>query len=48
MASYQVAPRAKEDLKQIGRYTLNVWGKVQRNQYLLSLEERFLWLAKHP
>jgi len=45
---YRLTPRAFDDLKQIGRYTLQKWGKQQRNRYLLDLDQRFAWLAKHP
>ncbi len=44
----RVTQRALSDLKNIGRYTERAWGKVQRNQYLKSIESRFLWLAKNP
>lgn len=45
---YQLTPRAFDDLKQIGRYTLQKWGKQQRNRYLLDLDQRFAWLTRHP
>ena len=48
MAKYRVTPRAEEDLKSIGRYTQQHWGKAQRNIYLKNLENRFNWLAKSP
>ena len=48
MPRFIVAPRAKDDLKAIGRYTKKNWGIKQRNKYLLGLEERFQWLAEHP
>jgi len=46
--SYRVTPRAKQDLKHIGRYTLKTWGKEQRDSYLRDMEARFAWLAEHP
>ena len=48
MAKYRVTPRAEDDLKNIGRYTQEHWGKTQRNVYLKSLENRFNWLAQNP
>lgn len=44
----RVTPRAREDLKNIGRYTERTWGKAQRNHYLKSIEARFHWLVEHP
>ena len=43
--SFRVTPRAQEDLKEIGRYTLSQWGKKQRDRYLRNLDNRFSWLA---
>ncbi len=48
MAIYRITPRAEDDLKNIGRYTHQHWGKVQRNVYLKNLEKRFNWLADSP
>jgi toxin ParE1/3/4 len=48
MLGYRVTPRALEDLKNIGRYTKQQWGKRQRNTYLRALEKRFGWLAVNP
>ncbi len=44
----RVTPRARADLKNIGRYTEEVWGKVQRNLYLKNIDARFRWLADNP
>lgn len=44
----RITPRAREDLKNIGRYTEQTWGKPQRNLYLRSLETRFKWFAVNP
>jgi len=46
--SFRVTPRAFEDLKTIGRYTLRQWGRSQRDAYLRALDARFEWLAQHP
>lgn len=48
MSGYKITPRAQDDLKNIGRYTMKTWGKTQRDQYLRSMGERFEWLAKRP
>lgn len=44
----RITPRAREDLRNIGRYTERAWGKAQRNRYLKSIEARFQWLAENP
>ena len=46
--AYWITPRAQEDLKNIGRYSLKMWGRKQRNTYLKTLEKRFEWLAERP
>ncbi|MCA1197209.1 type II toxin-antitoxin system RelE/ParE family toxin [Sphingomonas sp. R647] len=48
MTSLRVTPRAFEDLKTIGRYTLRQWGRQQRDAYVRGLDARFAWLAEHP
>lgn len=48
MGNYRLTPRALEDLKSIGRYTLRQWGVRQRNQYLQDLDQRFKWLVEQP
>lgn len=48
MRKYRVTLRARDDLKNIGRYTLQQWGKNQRNLYLKQLETRFEWLSESP
>ncbi|MCP3870111.1 MAG: type II toxin-antitoxin system RelE/ParE family toxin, partial [Gammaproteobacteria bacterium] len=47
MPGFRVTPRAQDDLKNIGRYTEQQWGKRQRNTYLKALEKRFGWLAEN-
>ncbi len=47
-ANFRITPRAQEDLKSIGRYTLRKWGKKQRDLYLHDLDKRFQWLADQP
>jgi toxin ParE1/3/4 len=48
MPEVRITPRARDDLKHIGRYTLNRWGKNQRDMYLRDLDKRFQWLAQNP
>lgn len=48
MSGFRVTPRARDDLKNIGRYTERQWGRRQRNTYLKSFEKRFGWLAENP
>lgn len=48
MPRVRVTPRAFEDLKNIGRYTLQQWGRTQRDAYLRGLDARFDWLARNP
>lgn len=48
MPDFRITPRAREDLKQIGRYTLKLWGVQQRDTYLRNLDRRFAWLAQNP
>ncbi len=46
--TYRVTPKAAQDLKNIGRYTLKTWGKEQRDVYLCAIDNRFSWLAEQP
>ena len=48
MSGFRITPRARDDLKNIGRYTERRWGKAQRNVYLKDLEHRFGWLVENP
>lgn len=45
---YEITPRARQDLLEIGRFTSKTWGKEQRNRYLKALTDRFDWLAEFP
>jgi toxin ParE1/3/4 len=45
---YRITPRAHHDLENIGRYSMNKWGKEQRNRYLRALDQRFAWLVDRP
>ena len=48
MPSFTLTNMAKADLIDIGRYTLNKWGQVQRNHYLSLLDVSFYQLAANP
>jgi toxin ParE1/3/4 len=47
-AVFRITPRARDELKEIGRYTLKKWGKKQRDKYLIDLDQRFKLLAQNP
>ncbi|MCP4274022.1 MAG: type II toxin-antitoxin system RelE/ParE family toxin [Gammaproteobacteria bacterium] len=48
MANYKLTPAANADLKDIARYTERKWGREKRNQYLIALDSRFIWLGNNP
>ncbi len=48
MSSFHLTAQAKEDLKSIGRYTQETWGREQRNKYLAALDKCFHRLAENP
>lgn len=43
---FHLTVKAKTDLKGIGCYTQNKWGREQRNHYLHQLDEAFHLLAQ--
>lgn len=45
---YYLTNKAKNDLKEIARYTQKVWGIKQRNNYLKLLDRTFSSLALSP
>ena len=45
---YKLRQAAKNDLRDIGRYTLKHHGKIQRDKYLNGLKERFKLLGDNP
>ncbi len=47
-AKYTLRQFAKDNIKEIGRYTLKHHGKSQRNIYLTGLKDRFEQLAVNP
>ena len=46
--SFRITPRAAQDLRNIPRYTLQTWGRKQRDTYLRAIDRRFSWLAENP
>ncbi|NUO83564.1 type II toxin-antitoxin system RelE/ParE family toxin [candidate division KSB1 bacterium] len=42
-----ISPEAENDLKEIGIFTENNWGRKQRKKYLAQLVERMHFLAAH-
>ena len=48
MRSFHLTAQAKEDLRNIGLYTQETWGRIQRNKYLAALDKCFHRLAETP
>ncbi len=48
MPTFTLTNKAFADLKYIGRYTLEQWGREQRNLYLTMLDAAFRQLAANP
>jgi toxin ParE1/3/4 len=48
MPGFTLTNKAKADLKVIGLYTQNQWGRVQRDKYLTMLDDCFQQLAVNP
>lgn len=48
MPTFRLTAKAKADLRDIGRYTQQTWGRDQRNRYLTKLDEAFHILAQEP
>lgn len=48
MPTFTLTNMAKADLKEIGHYTQNHWGREQRDQYLRMLDVSFQQLAANP
>lgn len=44
----RITPRALQDLRAIARYTLETWGRTQRDVYLRAIDRRFSFLADNP
>lgn len=48
MSKFILSKEAHNDLKDIGQYTLKIWGKEQRDKYLRELDRQFQSLAQNP
>lgn len=48
MATFTLTNKAIADLKDIGLYTLEHWGREQRNLYLQMMDVSFQQLATNP
>jgi len=48
MKKATISPKARADLRDIGRYTDKQWGREQRFNYIKRLQERFSYLADKP
>lgn len=48
MSTFALTNKAIADLKDIGLYTLENWGREQRNLYLQMLDVSFQQLASNP
>lgn len=48
MAGFRVSKAAQADIREIGRYTQEQWGRDQRRVYLDGLNDRFQHLANTP
>ncbi|MGB0505474.1 MAG: type II toxin-antitoxin system RelE/ParE family toxin [Pikeienuella sp.] len=48
MHELTIAPKAREDLLQIGRYTQQTWGVTQRLRYLDTIDTAFRAIANNP
>lgn len=48
MPKFTLTEKAKNDLKDIARFTQKRWGREQRNKYLATLDSSFRRLAENP
>ena len=48
MHLYLLTDAARKDMIEIGRYTVEKWGKPQRDKYLKQLDDAFKLLAGRP
>lgn len=48
MPRFSLTKQALEDLREIGRYTQERWGREQRRHYLALLDRYFHALAENP
>lgn len=48
MTRFFVTGKAASDIKEIGRYSRETWGKRQSDHYLRQLAARFQWISENP
>jgi toxin ParE1/3/4 len=48
MPAFRLSEKAMDDLRSIGRYTQENWGREQRNRYLSMLDAGFHKIAQQP
>jgi toxin ParE1/3/4 len=48
MPSFSLTNKAIADVLEIGRYTEEHWGQVQRDKYLSLIDESFSSIAQNP
>ena len=48
MGKFKLTSKAKEDLKNIARFTEKTWDKKQRNAYIKQFDNTFKLIAKKP
>ena len=48
MKKATIPPKARDDLKDISRYTDKKWGRQQRYKYIKQLKDRISYLADNP
>jgi toxin ParE1/3/4 len=48
MPQFYITAKAKDDLKNIAKYTYEHWGKNQRNDYLKRIDTAFHLIAENP
>lgn len=48
MTRFFVTRKAASDLKEIGRYSRETWGKRQSDLYMRQLAARFQWIGDNP
>ena len=48
MSNFKLSNKALSDLMDIGRYTADKWGIIQRNVYLKQIDDCFTELSNNP
>lgn len=46
--TYELTAVARQDIRDINRYTVKQWGKKKAIAYISALYERFDWLGANP